>query len=41
MNANTINSKNVISGVNDLATKCPKISAMWSFKNTYTPAKYL
>lgn len=41
MNANTINSKNVISGVNDLATKCPKISAMWSSKNTYTPAKYL
>ena len=39
MNANTINSKNVISGVNDLATKCPKISAMWSFKNTYTPSE--
>ena len=39
MNANTINSKNVISGVNDLATKCPKISAMWSFKNTYTPGE--
>lgn len=39
MNANTINSKNVISGVNDLATKCPKISAMWSAKNTYTPSK--
>lgn len=36
MNTNTINSKNVISGVNDLATKCPKISAMWSAKNTYT-----
>ena len=39
MNANTINSKNVISGVNDLATKCPKISAMWSSKNTYTPSE--
>lgn len=39
MNANTINSKNVISGVNDLATKCPKISAMWSAKNTYTPSE--
>lgn len=39
MNGNTINSKNVISGVNDLATKCPKISAMWSFKNTYTPSE--
>lgn len=39
MNANTINSKNVISGVNDLATKCPKISAMWSAKNTYTPGE--
>lgn len=37
MNTNTINSKNVISGVNDLATKCPKISAMWSAKNTYPP----
>ena len=39
MNANTINSKNVISGVNDLATKCPKIFAMWSAKNTYTPSE--
>lgn len=39
MNANTINSRNVISGVNDLATKCPKISAMWSAKNTYTPSE--
>lgn len=39
MNTNTINSKNVISGVNDLATKCPKISAMWSAKNTYTPSE--
>jgi hypothetical protein len=39
MNANTINSKNVISGVNDLATKCPKIFAMWSAKNTYTPGE--
>lgn len=39
MNANTINSKNVISGVNDLTTKCPKISAMWSAKNTYTPSE--
>ena len=39
MNTNTINSKNVISGVNDLATKCPKISAMWSSKNTYTPSE--
>lgn len=39
MNANTINSKNVIFGVNDLATKCPKISAMWSAKNTYTPSE--
>ena len=39
MNANTINSKNVISGVNDLATICPKIFAMWSAKNTYTPSE--
>lgn len=39
MNTNTVNSKNVISGVNDLATKCPKISAMWSAKNTYTPSE--
>lgn len=39
MNANTINSKNVISGVNDLATKCPKVSAMWSDKNDYTPSE--
>lgn len=39
MNTNTINSKNIISGVNDLATKCPKISAMWSAKNTYTPSE--
>ena len=39
MNTNTINSKNVISGINDLATKCPKISAMWSAKNTYTPSE--
>lgn len=39
MNTNTINSKNVISGVNDLATRCPKISAMWSAKNTYTPSE--
>lgn len=39
MNTNTINSKNVISGVNDLATKCPKISAMWSDKNDYTPSE--
>lgn len=39
MNANTINSKNVISGINDLATKCPKIFAMWNAKNTYTPSE--
>ena len=39
MNTNTVNSKNVISGVNDLATKCPKISAMWSAKNAYTPSE--
>lgn len=39
MNTNTINSKNVISGVNDSATKCPKISAMWSAKNTYPPQR--
>ena len=39
MNANTINSKNVISGVNDLATKYPKVSAMWSDKNDYTPSE--
>lgn len=36
MNTNTINSKNVISGVNDLATKCPKISAMWYAKSVGT-----
>ena len=39
MNANTINSKNVISGVNDLATKCPKVVPLWSDKNDYTPSE--
>ena len=39
MNTNTINSKNVISGVNDLATQCPKVVPMWSDKNDYTPSE--
>lgn len=29
----------VVPGINDLATKCPKIFAMWSAKNTYTPGE--
>ena len=29
----------VVPGINDLATKCPKIFAMWSAKNTYTPSE--
>ena len=39
MNANTINSKKAIPGINDVATKCPKISAMWSTKNAFTPSE--
>lgn len=39
MNANTINSKNVISGVNDLATKCPMAASMWSDKNDFSPSE--
>lgn len=37
MNTNTIKSKKVVSGVNDLATKCPRVSSMWSDKNTCSP----
>ena len=37
MNTNTIKSKKAISGVNDLATKCPMVSSMWSDKNTCSP----
>ena len=39
MNANTINSKNVISGVNDLATKFPMAASMWSDKNDCSPSE--
>lgn len=39
MNTNTINSKNVISGVNDLATKCPMAASMWSDKNDCSPSE--
>lgn len=36
MNTNTINSKKAIPGINDVATKCPKVAAMWSAKNAFT-----
>ena len=39
MNTNTINSKKAIPGINDVATKCPKVAAMWSAKNAFTPSK--
>lgn len=39
MNTNTVNSKKVISGINDLATECPKAAAMWSDKNAFTPSE--
>ena len=39
MNTNTINSKKVITGINDVATKCPKVAAMWSAKNAFTPSE--
>lgn len=39
MNTNTVNSKKVISGINDLVTKRPKVAAMWSDKNDYTPSE--
>lgn len=39
MNTNTINSKKAIPGINDVATKCPKVAAMWSAKNAFTPSE--
>lgn len=39
INTNTTNSKEVIPGINDVATKCPKVAAMWSDKNTFSPSK--
>ena len=39
MNTNTINSKKTIPGINDVATKCPKVAAMWSAKNAFTPSE--
>lgn len=39
INTNTTNSKKVIPGINDVATKCPKVAAMWSDKNTFSPSK--
>ena len=39
MNTNTINSKKAIPGINDVATKYPKVAAMWSSKNAYAPSK--
>ena len=39
MNTNTINSKKAIPGINDVATKCPKVAAMWSDKNAFTPSE--
>lgn len=39
INTNTTNSKKVIPGINDVATKCPKVAAMWSGKNDYAPSE--
>lgn len=39
MNTNTINSKKAIPDINDVATKCPKVAAMWSAKNAFTPSE--
>ena len=39
INTNTTNSKKVIPGINDVATKCPKVAAMWSDKNAFTPSE--
>ena len=39
INTNTTNSNKVIPGINDVATKCPKVAAMWSDKNTFSPSK--
>lgn len=39
INTNTTNSKKVIPGINDVATKCPMAATMWSDKNTFSPSK--
>ena len=39
INTNTTNSNKVIPGINDVATKCPKVAAMWSDKNAFSPSK--
>ena len=39
INTNTTNSNKVIPGINDVATKCPKVAAMWSDKNAFFPSK--
>lgn len=39
INTNTTNSKKVIPGINDVATKCPMAATMWSDKNTFSPSE--
>lgn len=39
INTNTTNSKEVIPGINDVATKCPAAANMWSNKNACSPGK--
>ena len=39
INTNTTNSNKVIPGINDVATKCPQVAAMWSDKNAFFPSK--